>query len=63
MRIVLVALLTAAVLVPTAASASRGDASVAALQVALARQHLYGGTIDGMVAPATTKAVENGGRA
>ena len=54
----LAALLVLAAAFALAPSAwARGNAGVAALQVALRAHHLYGGTIDGVRGPATRRAV------
>jgi peptidoglycan hydrolase-like protein with peptidoglycan-binding domain len=53
----LAVLVCAGVLLFAGSAAAAGTADVAALQVALHVKGLYGGTIDGEVGPATTKAV------
>jgi murein DD-endopeptidase MepM/ murein hydrolase activator NlpD len=54
---VVVALVAAAALAPSSPGAVRGSPRVAALQVALRAEHLYGGDVDGQPGPQTGQAV------
>lgn len=58
MRRPLLAVVALLLAVPAPAVAARGQASVAALQVALMRQRLYDGPIDGIAGDGTRAAVE-----
>ena len=57
LRLSLVSLALLAALAGAASAAAVGDADVAALQVALHGQKLYGGTIDGLLGPRTDGAL------
>ena len=56
-RLLLTIAALCSVVAPTAAAATAGKPAVAGLQVALKRQHLYAGPIDGLSGPGTSAAI------